>query len=319
MTLLKTSRRAIGLVLAWLAISAVHFAAHGQAAVLLEGAFGRSRVINPTGHVAIYFARVCAASITRLRRCKPGELGAVIARYNGMAPFDWVAIPLIPYLYAVDDPAQAPSHLDSAEAERMRQAWHDAHLKQLSAKIGPGGLMRRGWNQLMGESFNRKIYAFRFNTTEAEDDALIAWLNHAPNHSHFHILYSNCADFAAKILNFYFPHVFHRRILPDAGIMTPRQIAHELLRYAEKHPELALEEFEIPQVPGYRRPSKQGKSVVESVIVTGYIVPIAIFTPYLAGAIGVDFLVWGRYPLELENLAALGPDQMEPLMGTARQ
>jgi hypothetical protein len=314
-----SSRCAICLLLAWSAIGAVHTAAHGQAAVLLEEAYGRSRIFNPTGHVAIYFARVCAASTTRLRRCAPGELGGVIARYNGMAPFDWVAIPLIPYLYAVDDPADAPTQLDRAEGDRMRLAWHDEHLKSLSAKIGPGGLMHRGWNQLMGESFNRKTYVFRFNTTEAEDDALIAWLNHEPNRTHFRILYNNCADFTARIMEFYFPHVFHRRILPDAGIVTPRQIAYELVQYAKKHPELALEEFEIPQVPGYRRPSKQNKSVVESLIVGGYIVPIAFLSPYAAGAIGVDFLVWGRYPLGLKNPKTLGPEHMEPLMGAAEK
>ncbi len=317
MTLLQASRRAIFLLLSWPAISAVHTAAHAQAAVLLEEAYGRSRILNPTGHVAIYFARVCTASTTRLRRCAPGELGAVIARYNGMAPLDWVAIPLIPYLYAVDDPGDAPSQLDRAEGDRMRRAWHDTHLTSLSAKLGPGGLMHRGWNQLMGESFNRKIYVFRFNTTEAEDDALIAWLNHAPNRTHFRILYNNCADFAAGIMDFYFPHVFHRRILPDAGIVTPRQIAFELVRYAEKHPELALAQFEIPQVPGYRRSSKQVKSVVASLIVGGYIVPIAVLTPYVAGAIVVDFLVWGRYPLGLKNPEALAPDYMDPLMNTA--
>src|SRR6185437_12841204 len=124
-----------------------------------------------------------------------------------------------------------------------------------------------------GQSFNRKMHVFRFNTTEAQDDALIAWLNHAPNHTRFSLFSKNCANFAAGILNFYFPDVFHRRILPDAGAVTPRQIAYELVRYAKKHPELALKEFEIPQVPGYRRPSWPTKSVVGLLIVGGFIVP----------------------------------------------
>lgn len=327
MTVLQAIRRAICLVLAWLAISAVHIAAHGQAAVLLEESYGRSRYIDPNGHVSIYFARVCAASITRLRRCAPGELGSVIGRYgaliahyDGLAPVDWFAIPLIPYLYAVDDPADAPTHLDQDEGDRLRKAWHDEHLKSLPANLGPGGLLQRGWNQMMGQSFNRRMYVFRFNTTEAQDDALIAWLNNAPNRMQFSLVSKNCANFAAGILNFYFPHVFHRHILPDGGIVTPRQIAYELVRYAEKHPELALTKFEIPQVPGYRQSSKQTKSVVKTVIVAGFIVPIAIFTPYAAGAIGVDYLVWGRYPLGLKNPEVLGPEHMEPLMeATERQ
>jgi hypothetical protein len=326
-TVLEATRRTICLLLALLAVSAVHPAAHGQAALLLEDAYGRSRFFDPNGHVSIYFARVCGASITRLRRCRPGELGSVIGRYgalmghyNGLAPRDWYVIPLMAYLYAVDDPADVPTHLDQDEGDQMRKAWHDEHLKSLPANLGPGGLVYRGWNQMMGQSFNRKIYVFRFNTTEAQDDALIAWLNNAPNRTQFSLVSKNCANFAAGILNFYFPHVFHRHILPDGGIVTPRQIAYELVRYAEKHPELALTKFEIPQVPGYRQSSKQTKSVVKSVIVAGYIVPIAIFTPYAAGAIGVDFAVWGRYPLGLKNPDVLGPENMEPLMGaTERQ
>ncbi len=47
---------------------------HAQAALLMENADGISRTFDPTGHEAVYFARICAASETKLRRCAPGEL-----------------------------------------------------------------------------------------------------------------------------------------------------------------------------------------------------------------------------------------------------
>jgi hypothetical protein len=34
-----------------------------------------------------------------------------------------------------------------------------------------------GWTQLLGAAYERRIYAFRFETTEAQDDALIEKLN----------------------------------------------------------------------------------------------------------------------------------------------
>ena len=66
---------------------------------------------------------------------------------------------------------------------------------------------------------------------------------------------------------------------------TPKQITYKLVRYAKKHPETQLAVFEIPQVPGYRRLSRSNKSISESLITTGYAVPIAILNPYLAGGL----------------------------------
>ena len=85
---------------------------------------------------------------------------------------------------------------------------------------------------MLGASYERRIYAFRFQTTEEQDDAFIAQLNDAANRTHFHLLFNNCADFARLVLSFYFPGVFRRSIFPDAGMTTPKQIAYKLARYA---------------------------------------------------------------------------------------
>jgi hypothetical protein len=73
---------------------------HSQAALLMEQPYGFFGAVNPTGHNAIYFERICAETPVRLRRCEPGEMGVVIARYEGIDGYDWIAIPLVPYLYA---------------------------------------------------------------------------------------------------------------------------------------------------------------------------------------------------------------------------
>jgi hypothetical protein len=33
----------------------------------------------------------------------PGENGVVLSQYRGVDGYDWLTMPLIPYLYAVDD------------------------------------------------------------------------------------------------------------------------------------------------------------------------------------------------------------------------
>jgi hypothetical protein len=291
--------------------------ASAQAALLLEDAAGFSSVLSPSGHVALYFARVCADTPTKLRRCAPGELGTVISRYEGIKGTDWLAIPLLPHLYAVDDPLAVPEHVDHQTVAALRQAYHDTRLTTLGKDVPVGGRLMPGWNQLMGAAYERRIYAYRFETTEEQDNALIARLNDDRNVSHFNFFYRNCADFVSDILNFYFPGAFKRRILPDAGITMPRQTAYQLERYSRSHPEIHLQLLEIPQVPGYRRQSGHSKSVAESLVVTGDVIPLALLNPYAAGAVVLDYLICGRYPLGRQHPEILSPATMAILAGSA--
>ncbi len=285
-----------------------------QAAVLMENADGISRAFDPTGHEALYFARICAASPTRLRRCGPGELGVVISRYEGVGGYDWLAVPLLPYLYAVENPKMVPERVNHETVDALRLAYHAARLASLD-NVPEGGRIKRGWNQLVGAAYERRIYAFRFETTPDQDDALIARLNAGANRSHFNIVFNNCADFSSRVLDLYFPGVFRRHFLPDGGITTPRQVAYELVRYARKHPELRLTVLEIPQIPGYRRPSRKNQSVADSLLLSGYVAPVALLNPFVAAAMVADSLLWGRYPLPLEQAELLEPEHSTQLAG----
>jgi hypothetical protein len=286
--------------------------------MLMEEPFGLFGFMNPTGHDAVYFARICAETPVKLRRCAPGELGAVITRYQGIAHYDWVAMPLLPYLYSVESASDVPSRADQAAVNAMRDKYHEAHLLSLGKDVPRGGNVKRGWSQFVGVSYERRIYAFRFATTEAQDDALIARMNDEPNRSRFNLLYRNCADFTAGILNSYFPQTFQRSILPDAGITTPRQISYKLVRYARKHPEIQLTLFDLPQVPGYRRRSRGNKSIAHSLIANGVVIPLAFLTPYVAAGVVADYLIWGRYPLPLKHLPILTPGDMTRLTSSTQ-
>jgi len=285
---------------------------HAQAALLMEEPFGLFGFLNPTGHDAVYFQRICAETPLMLRRCAPGESGAVITRYQGIADYDWIAMPLLPYLYAVENASEVPTRTDPKAVTGLRDKYHEAHLTILGKDVPRGGNVKRGWSQFVGVAYDRRIYAFRFATSEGQDDAFIAQMNAGANRSRFNLLYRNCADFNRGILNFYFPRTFQRSILPDGGITTPRQVTYKLLRYARKHPETQLTVFDIPQVPGNRRRSRANKSIVQSLITSGYVIPLAFISPYIAGGIIVDYLVWGRYPLGL-HAQILTPENMAPL------
>lgn len=299
------------LFIALLALNSVH--ARAQAALLMEEPYGLFGTLNPTGHNAIYLENVCAETPLKLRRCHPGELGAVISRYEGVDGYDWIAIPLIPYLYATEKAEDVPDRVNHEMVVQMRDRYREAHLHPLGLDQSGGSWVVDGWTQLIGAAYERRIYAFRFQTTPAQDDALIAWLNDRPNRSHFHMLFRNCADFARQVLNQYFPHTFRRSVFPDAGVTTPKQISYKLVRYAHKHPETQLTVFEIPQVPGYRWHSHSTKDIAESFSTTGYAIPLTLVNPYLAGGIFVDYLVRGRYHLVPKHPEVIGPDNLTAL------
>ena len=286
---------------------------HAQAALLMEEPYGFFGALNPTGHNAIYFERICAETPAKLRRCRPGELGAVIARYQGIDGYDWVAIPLIPYLYSVEGAADVPTHVDHDAVVQLRDHYREKHLQELGPNLPPGNLIHGGWTQLLGAAYERRIYAFRFETTEAQDEALIKKLNALPNRTRFNLLFSNCADFARVMLNDYFPRTFRRSIFPDAGMTTPKQITYKLVRFGHLNPGTELTVFMIPQVPGYRHGSHSTKTIDESFVTTIYAIPIALMNPYLAGGLFVDYLVRGRYHLIPKNPTVLGPDSLSAL------
>ena len=286
---------------------------HADAALLMEEPYGFFGLINPTGHNAIYFQNICAESPTRLRRCLPGEMGSVISRYEGVDGRDWVAVPLIPYLYAVEDVSDAPRQVTRTQVKELRNQYRLTHFTPLGLDNPHGSYVRDAWKYLIGVSYERQIYAFRFKTTQEQDDATIAWLNDSPNVSHFQMLYRNCADFARTVLNNYFPKSFRRNIFPDAGITTPKQVTYNLVRYARKHPELELAVFVIPQIPGFRRRSHSNKDIAESFTTTAYAIPLTLVNPYLAAIIFVDYIARGHYHLIPRNPKVLSPETLSAL------
>jgi len=286
---------------------------HAQVAILMEEPYGFFGNMSPNGHIAIYFARVCAETPLKLRRCQPGEFGAVITREPNISGYDWVAVPLVPYLYSVENPAEVPARVDRDFVHKMRRHYHEAHLLSLGEKLIEGNIIKGGWGLLVGQSYERRMYAFRFETTPQQDDALIERMNTAQNRSHFQYAFNNCADFTRAILNTYYPGSFHRSILPDGGISSPKQITHHLVRFARKHPEMQLKVFEISQIPGYRRQSQSAKTLVESLTTTGFAVPIVLLNPYLAGGLFVDYLVGSRYQMIPRDRPVLRPDNLMAL------
>jgi hypothetical protein len=272
--------------------------AHADAVFLLEEPYGRLGSLDPTGHAAVYLTQVCAASPTQLRRCKPGEAGVVISRYHRVAGYDWLAIPLLPYLYAVDTLQKIPQSADAQSVAQLRDTYRRAHLLALAPSDADGRAPKGNWTQLVGSVYDRKLYGFQIETTPERDEAFIQQFNERKNKSRYNLFYANCADFARTVLNFYEPHAVHRNLFADAGITTPKQVAKSLASYARHHPIVELSSFQIPQVSGSIQRSKPVDDLAEGLLKTKkYLVPLAILSPPVTGSIALVYLTEGRFNL----------------------
>jgi hypothetical protein len=100
-TFIKTSPFRNAILLFCLTIVATT-CGYASVALLMEEPYGTFGAMNPTGHAAVYFNHICVDSPTVLRPCHDGEFGVVISRYHKIDGYDWIAIPLIGYLYAVN-------------------------------------------------------------------------------------------------------------------------------------------------------------------------------------------------------------------------
>jgi hypothetical protein len=268
--------------------------AGASATLLLEEPYGHLGFFTATGHAAVYLSGVCAKSPVELRPCAPGETGIVISRYDGVDGYDWVAIPLVPYLYAVDRPEDIPLFADARMVLQLRDRYRRQNLRAVAPDGKNGGAPGGNWYELVGSSYDRTIYGLEIETTPEQDAALIRTLNSSANRSHFHLAWRNCADFAKDVLNFYYPRALHRSVVADVGMTTPKQIAQTLIRYTERHPELQFSRLVIPQIPGSMPRSTTVHGVVESFFKSKkYIVPSAVASPIFAGCVFAVFVGTG--------------------------
>ena len=268
------------------------------ATLLLAEPYGYDGVFAGTGHAAIYLSGVCATSPIVLRPCAPGETGIVLSRYRGVGGFDWIAIPLIPYLYAVEKLEDVPLFADKKLVAFLRDCYRRNHLESL-VPDRPGGITPNGdWYELIGASYLRMIYAFEIETTLEQDAELIVMFNNRSNRQHWNLIRANCADFVRQILSFYYQHSVHRSIIGDLGVTTPKQLARSLSSYGRRHPELRLSRFVIPQIPGTIPRSKRVKGVFEVMLTAKkYMLPIFLFHPYAAStAVAVYIEHWHFNP-----------------------
>ena len=278
--------------------------------LIVQGALGVSGEATGAGHASIYLSNVCAETPVRLRPCQPGEMGVVLAPYPDLGTtggYEWIAIPIFHFLHGVDDPKLVPLYLNGEIRTLLRDSYRRKYLNQLVPDM-PDRLMPQGrWQELVGALYNREIYLFTFRTTREQDARVIDLINQRSAKMQFNILYDNCADFARRIINWYFPGATHRDPLNDFTMTTPKAIARSMARYGWSHPECQFEVSRFLQYPGPIRRSQQIRNFSEHAFKSvKYLVPQLVFEPVLVPVFAVSYYVFGRFDPWREFIRSTG-------------
>ena len=287
--------------------------------VLVGEPFGNFGTMMPVGHTAIYLDHVCADGPLKLRMCRENEpQGVVVARYHRIGNYDWIASPVMEFLFAVD---RAQDVLPFATPENvwdLREKYRVRYMRDIVPDGTEKDTVTDEWWETAGVAYNRKVWGYQVQTTRAQDEHFVAVMNADPNIHRYHLKKTNCANFTADMVNLYFPGVVKGGDhVADFGLMTPKQVARSLYIYGKSHPELELKVFEIPQVPGTLRRSRPVRGGAEAGLKTKrYLFTLAIIQPEIPVGLAFLYLAHGRWQVgrgaEVET-----PDAFEQITASA--
>jgi hypothetical protein len=281
--------------------------AHARIGLVVGEPFGSFGTMLPVGHASIYIDNLCADTPTHLRACQPGESGVVLSRYHDLQSthLDWIAIPAFTFFYGVDNPANVPAFVTASSESELRESYRQAHLLD----IAPDRIDEQGkihpppygdWQEGIGAAFDRRLFVYSLATTPQQDAALLTLLNADPNHRRYSLRRANCADFAADLLNVVLPQqkpaILHRNFLADFDFTTPKNLCRRLDAFGRAHPEVDLQVYEIPQIPGTLRRSRPLRGSAETFVKTKrYLATVIVLQPELAFADWILYETKGKW------------------------
>lgn len=207
------------------------------------------------GHAGTYLSNICPdGSPVRMRLCGPGEGGGVVSKYSPFSErenYDWAIMPIEEYLHGFESPDLAPL-IGTAKLQRAIEEHAFGPIFSSTLKTAnPGTLPTGQWKAALATRFDRSLYIFAVETTPADDAAIVAAYNAAPNKSRFNFFYRNCSDQAKGIFDLIWPEpgaIGNRT--SGVTMQTPKGLAEALVDRAVSGSALALRVRRLPQLPG---------------------------------------------------------------------
>jgi len=269
--------------------------------LLVLEAVGMAGEYTGSGHTAIYLSNICADDPVTLRLCNNGELGVVISNYPSFGDkgsAEWMAVPLLAYLYGVENENEIPLYANGEVRNFVRETYRQRRLRGFIPDDAAGTMPKGGWKMMLTAAFNRDVYSFNVQTTVEEDAKFLKEFNSVPNNGKFNSFSRNCADFAKRLINAYFPGAAKRDVLNDFGITTPKAVARSFSGYASGRPERLFHINKYTQISGPIWRSFDNRNFTEMAFKSKkYVIPSLIFKPSLIPIFAGTYLLTGRFDI----------------------
>lgn len=267
--------------------------------MLIGEPFGNFGTMMPVGHTAVYLDRVCADGPLKLRMCHPGEpQGVVVARYHQIGALDWLASPVMEFLYATDKPEEVLKYATIDNSWELRQVYRRKYLLDIVPDGTEYDKATDEWWESAGTAYTRRLWGYQLDSTVEQDQRFVEIMNQRPNRHAYKLSNNNCADFAAQMVNLYYPGSVRRDKVADYGWMTPKEVARCVQAYGEGHPELHFRVLEIPQVPGSLRRSRPVRGAAEAGLKTKrYLLTLLVIQPEVPLVSWIMYLDRGRWQI----------------------
>ena len=252
-----------------------------------------------SGHTAVYLSNICSDGPLKLRLCGPGESGVVLSAYpkfSDQITQEWMAVPVVPYLYGVEDPRQIPIYANGEIRSLLRETYRRKHLRDYVHDNDDGTMPNGSWRTMLTMAFNRDIYSFSLKTTPEEDARFLKNFNAMKWNGKFNSFSRNCADFTRKVMNTYFPGATRRDVINDFGITTPKALGRSLTGYASSRPERMFYVTKYSQVAGPIWRSNDNLYFTQKALISKkYVIPSLYFYPPVFYAMAGAYLLTGQY------------------------
>jgi hypothetical protein len=265
---------------------------------------GSSRYI-PTGHSLVYLSNVCADTPIHARLCTPGEQGSIVSMYPDLReaqPYAWNLVPLSIFLNGSPTPGNRLLYASNFVKQSLELHARQGIFQDVCTDNTCPQLPNSHWRDMVAATADRDLFLYAVQTTPAQDQLAVDFLNYDPNINRYNPFTNNCADFTSSLVNAIFPHSVHRDLLNDVGLMGPKAAARSFTRWALQRPELGFYTMHFPQQPGDLPRSGLARSGTETVIHTKkYLIPAIVFGDFeLPTSIFAAYIFTGRFGLYKE-------------------
>lgn len=275
--------------------------ARADVSLIVLEAIGVAGEYTGSGHTAVYLSNICADGPVSLRLCRAGEQGVVLSSYPSFGegvPYEWMAVPVLPYLYGVENERDIPLYANGDVRIFLREEYRRRHLSTFLRDNGGVTMPEGRWQTMLTSVFNRDVYSFNIRTSIDEDKKFLDEFNSLPNVNKFNSFSRNCADFTRKLINRYFPGAAKRDVINDFGITTPKAVARSFTRYIRVRPERLMHITRHTQVAGPIWRSSDNRNFTEMAFKSKkYLIPSLIFDPRVLVVSSALYFLTGRYNL----------------------